>query len=612
MRTWEMKTLSVAFLCFMGFGLSCSLRAEYKSPSWELIPYDANRTSLSAQERSQLADALAEYSRSIKGEDATADTLRAKALALALRLDPENKSAVILNGKFKRGGYTSDGVSSISKDSLVKMFLMQTKKMQAETAGPDAVTAAYVLDFLAAVDSTNEDLLYQAEMAQRKSPVNWTGVLNGGGRVRPTSTPGMTVAAPPSAKPTPDSTPVPTAPSGGDPAAAVTLKKQQSKVKGLVVMHSDDGVLGGKVMEVLATASSIAGDSTCELSAKAAENMKIALSEAFRCVKMRHPEVARGIGFTLSFDDKYTKMAGGSAGTAFAVGLSAILDNLNIDPKMAMTGDITVDGKVRKVGGVPTKIWGAKLDGCELVGIPVENESDVANLMVMKGYRVASEIQIFSINTLDDAVSLARQDRPDKLGEAIKIFSEVQHDLNGSSSINSPEIAAKLDKILDLAPNHLSAKYLREKARGTLSTILTPGAAIDELFNAAGPLMVFFKSLDKDDQKQYRNNQILVFTLPSATYTGVREQLTQLEKKMPPQIQSSYYAMVNLLDRVEYFDGQYKGVPHRSAMNLYNANFSNDLPRRTRVDDIYKQYQVLVGELTKLDYDKQFIEAQIH
>jgi len=246
------------------------------------------------------------------------------------------------------------------------------------------------------------------------------------------------------------------------------------------------------------------------------------------------------------------------------------------------------------------------------VGIPVENESDVANLMVMNGYRAASEIQILSINTLDDAVSLARQDRPDKLSEAIKIFSEVQQDLNGSGSINSPETAAKLDKVLDLAPNHLSAKYLREKARGTLSTILTPGAAVDELFNAAGPLMVFFRSLDKEDQKRYRNSQILVFTLPHATYAGVREQLTQLEKKMPPQIQSSYYAMINLLDRVEYFDGQYKGVPHRSAMNLYNANFSNDLPRRTRVEDIYKQYQVLVGELTKLDYDKQFIEAQLH
>ncbi|PAW76152.1 MAG: hypothetical protein B9S32_16165 [Verrucomicrobia bacterium Tous-C9LFEB] len=601
-RTWKLVWGGLFLLACCGPSF---LQAEYKSPNWQFIPYNPDRTALSVAERSQLAVALTEYARYVEVSNPAADTLRAKALALAMRLDPESKSAIILNGKLKRGGYTPEGSSTLSREEFLKLFLMQVKNLQAGPSSPrgDSHFAAYLLDFLATVDPDNEDLLYNAEIEQRKFPVSWQAVIASAPTPRSPVTPGSVTTAAAPVTPT-----VPTTPT----TSSTALKQTQSKIKGLVVMSSDDNVLGGKVLEIITTANPAEGGSTCQLSAKAGEDMKIALSEAFRFIKMRHPESANGISFTLSFEDKYTKMAGGSAGTAFAVGMMSILDNLTIDTKVAMTGDITVDGKVRKVGGVPTKIRGAKLGGCELVGIPVENESDVANLMVMNGYRAASEIQIFSINTLDEAIGLARQDRSEKLNEAIKVFAEVQQDLNGSGSIGSAETATKLDKVLDLAPNHLSAKYLREKTRGALPTLLTPTAAIDELFNAAGPLMLFFNSLDKEEQKKYSNRQILVFTLPKATYTGVREQLTQLEKKMPPQIQSTYYAMINLLDRVEYFDGQYKGVPHRSAVNLYNANFSNDLPRRTRIDDISKQYQVLIGELTKLDYDKQFIEAQLH
>ncbi len=598
---WRMVLGSLFLLAFCGPGL---LRAEYKSPNWQAIPYNPDQTALSSPERSQLAVALTEYARYVEASNPAADTLRAKALALAMRLDPESKAAIILNGKLKRGGYTPEGSSTLSREEFLKLFQMQVKNLQTgpNSARGDSHFAAYLLDFLASIDPDNEDLLYNAEMEQRKFPVSWQAVIASAPAPRspPTTGPG-----------TPTTPATPTAPTNPT-TSSIALKQTQSKIKGLVVMSSDDNVLGGKVLEIITTANPAEGGSTCQLSAKAGEDMKIALSEAFRFIKMRHPESANGINFTLSFEDKYTKMAGGSAGTAFAVGMMSILDNLTLDTKVAMTGDITVDGKVRKVGGVPTKIRGAKLGGCELVGIPVENETDVANLMVMNGYRAASEIQIFSINTLDEAIGLARQDRAEKLNEAIKVFAELQQDLNGNGSIGSATTAAKLDKVLDLAPNHLSAKYLREKTRGTLPTLLTPTAAIDELFNAAGPLMLFFNSLDKEEQKKYSNRQILVFTLPKATYTGVREQLTQLEKKMPPQIQSTYYAMINLLDRVEYFDGQYKGVPHRSAVNLYNANFSNDLPRRSRMEDISKQYQVLVGELTKLDYDKQFIEAQLH
>lgn len=587
--------------CAACFSFAPLAQAAYQAPNWNLIPYDPNRTSLSTQERSQLADALSEYARGISGDTATEDALRAKAIGLALRLDPDNKSAVILNGKFKRGNKTSAEASSITRENLIKMFLMQVKKMQGETTGQDASAAAYILDFLSAIDPSNEDVLYQAEIAQRKWPTNWTAVLT------PATPNPPSLSTAPSI---PGTTSHPANPSTNPPVA---LKTQQSKVNGLVVMSSADNVLGGKVMEIIATASTIPNRESCwEFSTKVGDDMRISMDEAYRAVRLRHPENNKGVKFTLSFDDKYTKKAGGSAGTAFAVGMLSILENLSLDSLVALTGDITVDGKVRKVGGVPLKIRGAKVDGCKMVGIPAENESDVGNLMVMNGYRSAAEIQIFSLNTLDDALGLARKDRTEKVTEAITVFEDIQKALNNGSSLNSPDLATKLNRVLELTPNHLSAKYLRDKVNGNAPTQLTPNAAIDELFNAAGPLMVFFKSLDKEKEDKYQDRQILVFSLSKETYAGIREQLNQLEKKTPPQIQSTYYAMVNLLDRLEFFDGQYKGIPHRSAFGLYNSNFANDLPRRTRLDDILKQQQLLIGELTKLDYDKQFVESQIH
>lgn len=64
---------------------------------------------------------------------------------------------------------------------------------------------------------------------------------------------------------------------------------------------------------------------------------------------------------------------GPSAGIAIAMAVYSSISNLPIDNRIAMTGEISIRGKVKPVGGVPAKIEAARVAGAEKVIIPKEN-----------------------------------------------------------------------------------------------------------------------------------------------------------------------------------------------------------------------------------------------
>ena len=88
--------------------------------------------------------------------------------------------------------------------------------------------------------------------------------------------------------------------------------------------------------------------------------------------------------------------------------LLSLLDGMQIDPGFAMTGDVTVDGKIREVGAVAEKLRGALLDKCRIVAIPEANEENLNDLAVLYSPAMLWSMQILSIATLDDAAAVAR------------------------------------------------------------------------------------------------------------------------------------------------------------------------------------------------------------
>ena len=71
---------------------------------------------------------------------------------------------------------------------------------------------------------------------------------------------------------------------------------------------------------------------------------------------------------------------GPSAGVAMAVALASMASGRTVDPKVAMTGEVTLTGQVLPVGGIKEKVLAAKAAGITRVYLPDRNEADVSEI----------------------------------------------------------------------------------------------------------------------------------------------------------------------------------------------------------------------------------------
>ena len=75
-----------------------------------------------------------------------------------------------------------------------------------------------------------------------------------------------------------------------------------------------------------------------------------------------------------------TPKDGPSAGVAMAVAIISVLTGMPIRKDLAMTGEITLRGRVLPIGGLKEKLLAALRSGIKTVLIPAENEKDLAEV----------------------------------------------------------------------------------------------------------------------------------------------------------------------------------------------------------------------------------------
>ena len=68
---------------------------------------------------------------------------------------------------------------------------------------------------------------------------------------------------------------------------------------------------------------------------------------------------------------------GPSAGAAITICIISALLNRKIRQDVAITGEISLRGKVKPVGGIFEKIYGARRKGIKLVLVPKDNEKEI-------------------------------------------------------------------------------------------------------------------------------------------------------------------------------------------------------------------------------------------
>ena len=98
-----------------------------------------------------------------------------------------------------------------------------------------------------------------------------------------------------------------------------------------------------------------------------------------------------------------TPKDGPSAGTAMATAIVSVLTGIPVRKDIAMTGEITLRGRVTAIGGLKEKLLAALRSGIKTVLIPEENEKDLADVPE----NVKSALEIVPIKTADEALKWA-------------------------------------------------------------------------------------------------------------------------------------------------------------------------------------------------------------
>jgi ATP-dependent Lon protease len=101
--------------------------------------------------------------------------------------------------------------------------------------------------------------------------------------------------------------------------------------------------------------------------------------------------------------DGATPKDGPSAGAAMATAIVSVLTGIPIRKDIAMTGEVTLRGRVTAIGGLKEKLLAALRSGVKTVLIPSENEKDLADIPE----NVKSEMQIIPVSTMDEVLARA-------------------------------------------------------------------------------------------------------------------------------------------------------------------------------------------------------------
>ncbi len=106
-----------------------------------------------------------------------------------------------------------------------------------------------------------------------------------------------------------------------------------------------------------------------------------------------------------------TPKDGPSAGIAMATSIVSVLTGIPIRRDVAMTGEITLRGRVLPIGGLKEKLLAALRAGITTVFIPKENEKDLAEIPDS----VKKHLKLIPVGEVDDVIAQALVRKPEAI-----------------------------------------------------------------------------------------------------------------------------------------------------------------------------------------------------
>ena len=198
--------------------------------------------------------------------------------------------------------------------------------------------------------------------------------------------------------------------------------------------------MGGELLSI--EASVVAGKGRLVHTGQLGDVMKESIQAALSVVRARVDRLGIDPEFHQKFDihvhvpEGATPKDGPSAGIGMCTALVSALTKVPVRSEVAMTGEITLRGRVLPIGGLKEKLLAALRGGITTVVIPEDNKKDLADMPA----NITSSLEIHPVRWIDEVLDIAleRPLQPNEPKPELHAAREEQPDVDEAESYVRP------------------------------------------------------------------------------------------------------------------------------------------------------------------------------
>ncbi|MBF8246676.1 MAG: endopeptidase La [Rickettsia sp.] len=164
---------------------------------------------------------------------------------------------------------------------------------------------------------------------------------------------------------------------------------------------------GGELLKI--ESAFVPGKGKIKTTGRLGNVMKESVETAYSCILSNSKifdidlEKFKNKDIHLHFPEGATPKDGPSAGIAIFVTIVSLMSNKSVKKEFAMTGEISLHGKILTIGGLREKLLAARRGGIKDVLIPADNVKDLKEIP----QSIKSKLNIHTISKIEDIISIS-------------------------------------------------------------------------------------------------------------------------------------------------------------------------------------------------------------